>query len=36
KRRFDVVFREVVAETVGDAQNTEEEYRVIRSLLCER
>ena len=36
KRRFDAIFREVVAETVGEAESTEEEYRLIRSLLCTR
>ncbi len=35
KRRFDAIFREVVAETLRDTGSLEEEYRLIRSFLGE-
>lgn len=33
KRRFDAVFREVVAETLSDAGSLEQEYALIRALI---
>ncbi len=36
KRRFDAIFREVVAETMGDPSELDDEYRVIRSLIEEQ
>lgn len=35
KRRFDVIFREVVAETISDPAQLEDEYRLVRALIGE-